>query len=211
MLLAVDKPAGLLSQGDISRSENLLDLLKGYLKERYGKPGNVFLGLVHRLDRNTSGVICFAKNSKSASRLSGQFRTNTVARIYHVVVEGHPARRRGSLTDRLGKDEDENIVTAEENGKEATLHYSVLKQGPGAALLEVRIDTGRPHQIRFQLGRAGMPVLGDKKYGVASQHIGRPAVHAASLTLTHPVSQERIVLAAPHPADIQDLIRKAVG
>lgn len=205
MLLVADKPAGLLSQGDKTDADNLLDLLKAYIKKKYHKTGNVFLGLVHRLDRNTSGVICYAKNSKAAARLSEQFRTNAVERIYHVVVAGNPKHDTGTLTDYLKKDEKTNIVRTAKTGKEAVLEYKVLERLRNAALLEVKIRTGRPHQIRVQLAHAGMPVIGDQKYGITSPAISRPAVHAQSLSLTHPVTKERLVFSADWPVDFRHL------
>jgi len=208
MLLVADKPAGLLSQGDRSGADNLLDLLKAYLKRKHRKAGNVFLGLVHRLDRNTSGVICYAKNSKAAARLSEQFRANTVERIYHVMVGGKPPHDAGTLTDYLEKDEERNIVKTAQAGKKAVLEYKVIERLKDAALLEIRIHTGRPHQIRVQLAHAGMPVIGDQKYGTASPRIGRPAVHARSLTLRHPVSKEILRLEAPVPRDMTVFISR---
>jgi 23S rRNA pseudouridine1911/1915/1917 synthase len=209
MLLVADKPAGLLSQGDTSGSDNLLDILKKYLKEKYRKEGNVFLGLVHRLDRNTSGVICFARNSKAAARLSEQFRTNAVERIYHVVVSARPELKSGTLTDFLQKDEKSNVVTTGPAGKKATLSYTVMQPLNNAALLEVKISTGRPHQIRVQLAHAGLPVIGDQKYGKRSAHIKRPAVHAAALRIDHPVTRKRLQFDSPLPADIKGLVAHA--
>lgn len=203
MLLVADKPAGLLSQGDKTDADNLLDLLKAYIKEKYHKTGNVFLGLVHRLDRNTSGVICYAKNSKAAARLSEQFRADAVERIYHVIIAGNPKHDSGTLTDYLKKDEKTNIVRTAKTGKEAVLEYKVLERLKNAALLEVKIRTGRPHQIRVQLAHAGMPIIGDQKYGVSSRAISRPAVHALELALRHPVSKTAMRFTAPLPPDMK--------
>jgi 23S rRNA pseudouridine1911/1915/1917 synthase len=157
-LIAVFKPAGVLTQGDITGDRCLMDEVSLYLKERYKKPGNVFLGLLHRLDRPVSGIVLFAKTSKGASRLSEQFRNRTIEKIYHALVLGKPKENKGTLVNFLKKNERENT-------KRAELFYEVIFSGNKYSLLKIKPQTGRFHQIRAQLSSAGYPVLGDIKYG----------------------------------------------
>lgn len=208
--LAVNKPAGLLSQGDETGESTLLDEARAYLKERYAKPGNVFVGLVHRLDRPTSGVMLLARTSKAASRLSEQFRDGTVEKVYWAVVEGNVALDSGEWSDLLLKDERRNVVEVVPPGtrgaQAATLGFKVMERSSRASLLEVRPVTGRSHQIRVQLAHRGLPILGDKKYGARTsvQALdGKPrvALHAHSLTFSHPTRREALSVTAPVPAD----------
>ncbi len=164
-VIAVVKPAGVLSQGDKTGDISIFDEVKSYLKEKYKKPGNVFLGLVHRLDRPVSGVMLFAKTSKGASRLSEQFRNKTIEKSYQALVCGKPHKSRGVLTNFLGKDEKTLKAREFEDGKEANLYYEVVKSNGKYSLLKIQIDTGKFHQIRSQLSLAGFPILGDVKYG----------------------------------------------
>lgn len=170
-LIAVYKPAGMLVQGDESGDSSLMDEVKFFLKKKYNKPGNVFLGLLHRLDRPVAGIVLFAKTSKGASRLSEQFRSRTVKKIYHCLVEGTPPEKSGTLIHFLRKDEKENRVyaTATEvpGSLRAELDYSVVKRydTTGHSLIRVELKTGRPHQIRVQLSTIGCPIVGDVKYG----------------------------------------------
>lgn len=157
-LIAVYKPAGILTQGDNSRDVCLMDTVKDYLKEKYHKPYNVFLGLLHRLDRQVSGIVLFAKTSKGASRLSEQFRSHEVEKIYHAVVLGKPKQNEGKLVNFLKKNEKENI-------KRAELFYEVLAFNKKHSLLKIKLQTGRFHQIRVQLSSMGFPILGDIRYG----------------------------------------------
>ncbi len=163
-LIAVFKPAGVLSQGDKTGDVSILDEVKKYLKEKYKKPGNVFLGLLHRLDRPVSGIILFAKTSKGASRLSEQFRNHTIEKTYHAIVIGKPEKNNGVLTNFLGKDEKLKKAKEYSDGKEANLYYEVIKSNTKYSLLKIKIDTGKFHQIRTQLSLAGFPILGDAKY-----------------------------------------------
>ncbi len=172
-IIAVVKPAGVLSQPDKTGTPSMLDEVKKYLKEKYQKPGNVFVGLVHRLDRPASGIVLFAKTSKGAARLSEQFRNKTVQKTYHVLVEGAPLKQKGVLENKLGKDS--KLLKAKEyqDGEAATLHYEVVRpesesdsgRNKKYSLLKIMIDTGKFHQIRAQLSLAGMPIVGDVKYG----------------------------------------------
>lgn len=186
-IIAAVKPAGVLSQGDSSGEPSIIDDVKRYLKEKYKKPGNVFLGLLHRLDRPVSGIMLFAKTSKGASRLSEQFRNHTVEKIYHAVVMGKPEKSRGVLTNTLGKDTKSMKAREFDDGKEANLFYEVVKSNGKYSLLRIKIDTGKFHQIRSQLSLAGFPILGDVKYG-AKEPLPDPSAQA----------DEAIALCATH-------------
>jgi 23S rRNA pseudouridine1911/1915/1917 synthase len=206
-LLAVMKPAGLLVQGDRSGDATLLDWAKGYLKEKYAKPGNVYVGLVHRLDRNVSGVVLLARTSKAASRLSACFRENTVTKTYLAVVHGVPASERGELVSWLGSAGDRHGVTRAERaafpgGRESVLRYRRLAAAGSRSLLEIQPVTGRRHQIRAQLALIGHPLLGDVKYGATERLAARRiALHAGKLEVAHPVGNRLMVLEAPVPPD----------
>jgi 23S rRNA pseudouridine1911/1915/1917 synthase len=168
-LIAVEKPAGMLVQGDETGDVSLMDEVKDYLKKRYQKPGNVFLGLIHRLDRPVSGIVLFAKTSKGASRLSEQFRNHTVEKTYHAWVEGIPKEKSATLIHYLKKDDVKNktsVFEKEAPGSQyAKLSYELLKTEGEFSLLKITLDTGRPHQIRSQLAFVGHPIVGDTKYG----------------------------------------------
>lgn len=168
-LIAVFKPAGMLVQGDETGDLCLMDEVKKYLKEKYNKPGQVFLGLLHRLDRPVSGVVLFAKTSKGAARLSEQIRTHKVKKVYQALVEGHVKKEKATLINWIRKDEQKNKVTLFDketpNSLFAELEYKVLKSNAKNSLLEINLKTGRPHQIRSQLAYIGHPIIGDLKYG----------------------------------------------
>lgn len=168
-LIAVFKPAGVLVQGDKTGDVCLMDEVKEYLKEKYHKPGNVFLGMLHRLDRPVSGVILFAKTSKGASRLSEQFRDHTIKKIYHTLVKGVPANPTATLVHYLSKDENKNIVeifnSPVGDALYAELSYELIKIVGDKSILKVILKTGRSHQIRAQLSTIGCPIIGDVKYG----------------------------------------------
>lgn len=167
-VIAVVKPAGLLIESDAHDDRCLLEDVRSYLKEKYQKPGNVFVGLIHRLDRNVSGIVVFAKTSKGASRLSAQFREHSIKKIYHALVEGKMTPSKGTLKNKLEKDEQRMKAYVSESGKEAILDYRVVKEIGGNSLVEVDLKTGRFHQIRAQFALTGHPVVGDKKYGASS-------------------------------------------
>jgi 23S rRNA pseudouridine1911/1915/1917 synthase len=201
--LAVDKPAGLLTMGDSSGQPTLVDAARDYLKRKYNKPGNVFVGVVHRLDRPVSGVVLFARTSKGASRLSEQFRLRTVEKTYHALVEGNVSPSEGILRDRLVKDRARNVVAVvdedDDDGQDCVLAYRRLRKSGRLTLVEIRPETGRSHQIRVQLSNHGWPIAGDKKYGSKIHVDGFIGLHAASLTFQHPTSKETITVSADVP------------
>ncbi len=171
--LAVNKPAGLLSQGDRSGVPSLVELAKAYLKEKYQKPGDVYLGLLHRLDRPTSGIILLAKTSKCAGRLSAQFRAGAVEKLYRAIVEGQPPDPEGEWVDMLAKDSRSNrvevVAEPSSQGKEARVGFRVLDRWRRYTVLELHPRTGRSHQLRVQLANRGLPIVGDLKYGATSR------------------------------------------
>jgi 23S rRNA pseudouridine1911/1915/1917 synthase len=208
--LAVNKPAGLPSQDDETGDPSLVSWARDDLKARYHKPGNVYVGLVHRLDRPTSGVVLLARTSKAASRLSEQFRSGRIAKLYWAIVEGGPEDAEGQWVDFLEKDREANRVRVLAGGtraaREARVDFRVLRRGKGRTKLELRPVTGRSHQLRVQLASRGMPILGDQKYGsavVLAADFGRRriALHARELTFKHPTRVEEISVVAPVQAD----------
>ncbi|MFT7582897.1 MAG: 23S rRNA pseudouridine1911/1915/1917 synthase [Myxococcota bacterium] len=208
-LLAVHKPAGLLSQAGVQGDDTVVERVREYLRATYNKPGNVYVGLVHRLDRNVSGVMLLARTSKAASRLSDAFRRRDVDKRYLAVVEGQ-APPTGQLVHHLLKTDDHGVRvvdTARDGAQRAELHFTRLASSPRHALLEVELITGRKHQVRAQLAAHGLPLVGDIRYGV-SDRVGRPALHARTLTLTHPVKKTPLALVAPVPADLRGLLER---
>ena len=208
--LVVDKPAGMLSQGDITGDPSLVDWAHAYLKVKYAKPGNVFVGLVHRLDRPTSGVVLLARTSKAASRLAEQFRDGRVQKTYLAVCEGRAAERGGVWEDRLIKDQGANkvaIAEGQEAGSQVALvDFEVAFEGGQTVGIILRPRTGRGHQLRVQLASRGLPIAGDAKYGaktrlLAADGLPRIALHAARLEFTHPTRGETCAVQAPLPSD----------
>lgn len=199
-LLVVNKPAGLLSQEDHTGDPDILTLCKEYIKKEYKKPGNVFLGLLHRLDRPVSGVMMLAKTSKAASRISEQIRRRTIKKKYLAVVTGNPPPN-GYLTHYLLKDEKTNTVRVVEpnvkHAQDAKLMFQRVETEGDLHLLKVSLITGRPHQIRVQLSQEGYPILGDQKYGESNR--STPALHAFSLELEHPTLKKEIIFSAKPP------------
>jgi 23S rRNA pseudouridine1911/1915/1917 synthase len=194
-VLVVVKPVNMPTQEDESHDRDLLTTLKENIKRRYHKPGNVFLGLVHRLDRPVGGVMVFAKTSKAASRLSDAVRTRSLDKRYLAVARGHLPAREGRLTDTLLKNRQTNTVRVVPPGtpgaKEAVLDYQVLESRQGLHLLLVHLHTGRSHQIRVQLAGAGAPLYGDQKYGGSLSRPGEQlALWAFRLAFPHPVSKQ---------------------
>ncbi len=192
-LLAVNKPSGLLSQEDHTGQPDLLNLCKEYLKKEYNKKGNVFLGLLHRLDKPVSGVMLFAKTSKAASRISEQIRKRSIKKSYYAVVEG-VAPQNGMLHDYLLKNNQTNTVSVasqkNKQAKKAELIYQRQQVENNLSLLNITLITGRPHQIRVQLSNLGYPIYGDKKYG--AKNGGDITLHASKLSFTHPTLKKEM-------------------
>jgi len=199
----VNKPARVLTMGDETGEPTLFEQAKQYLKEKYNKPGNVYLGVVHRLDRPTSGVVLFARTSKAASRLSDQLRRHAMTKTYQALVEGTPKPESGQLSHWLLKNRDTNIVGVVSKGtpdaQSAVLNYRLLKRLGKQSLLEVIPETGRSHQIRVQLAEIGTPVVGDKKYGSPTLMGGKICLHAFELEFEHPTLKEFVRVEAPVP------------
>ena len=195
-LLVVRKPAGMLVQGDRTGDVSLLEHGKAYVKAAFNKPGDAFLGLVHRLDRPTSGVMVFARTSKAASRLSEQFRAHKIGKVYWALVEGKTPGE-GRMTDRLLRAGPSSAVS--DRGREAVLGFRRLRFERGISWVEVRPETGRHHQIRVQFAHRGHPVLGDFRYGSRIRFPEKSlALHARSLSLSHPTRKEEMTFhAAP--------------
>jgi 23S rRNA pseudouridine1911/1915/1917 synthase len=191
-LLAIHKPAGKLIQQDITGDISLLEDAKHYLKERFGKPGNVYLGLVHRIDRPVSGVVLFARTSKAASRLSEQFRSSKPRKIYLAIAEGEvPAE--GRWVDCISREGVTSRLARKGEGKEARLSFRRLKYNHGLSLVEIELETGRHHQIRLQFSSREYPLLGDFRYGSKIKFGNKAiALHAHSLTVIHPTLKEKI-------------------
>lgn len=202
-LLVVEKPVNMPVQEDDSRDKDLLNVLKEDIKIRYEKPGNVYLGLVHRLDRPVGGAMVFAKTSKAASRLSDVIRKDELERRYLAVVRGVPGKKKAVLEHYLYKDTKRNKVYAvsanQKGAKKAILDYEVLSSEEGLSLLSVRLHTGRSHQIRVQLSEAGYPLYGDQKYGQKVNRAGQQiALWANQLEFPHPTTKTLIsVQSAP--------------
>ena len=205
-IIVVNKTASEIVQGDKTGDTPLSEMVKQYLKEKYNKPGNVFIGVVHRLDRPVSGLVVFAKTSKALTRLNEMFRNGEVKKTYWAIVKKRPAQLEGTLVHWLVRNAKENksypFIKEVENSKEAILHYKLIGHSQNYNLLEVDLQTGRHHQIRCQLARIGCPIKGDLKYGAPrSNPDGSISLHARKLSFIHPVSKEPIELVAPVPED----------
>ena len=206
-LLIVNKKSGDIVQGDKTGDKPLSDVVKEYIKEKYNKPGEVFLGVVHRLDRPTSGIIIFARTSKALERLNKMLRERTISKTYWAVVKNTPLKEKDSLIHFLKKNPKNNkstVFTKETDAsKKAILHYSVIKKLDNYSLLEIDLETGRHHQIRAQLAYIGSPIKGDLKYGASrSNKDGSIHLHARKISFTHPVSKENISILAPIPNEV---------
>lgn len=201
-LIAVNKPSGVLVQPDASGAVSFMDITREYIRIKHHKPGNVFLGLIHRLDRPVSGVVLFAKTSKAAARISEQIRSRTVEKTYWALVHGPPSPALGSITSYLKKGEKKVTLVeeGEKTAKEAVLSYTTLRGVKGKTLLEIRLHTGRKHQIRAQLSELGHPIEGDVKYGAPwSLEDGSIRLTAKALRFKHPTRDEQITIEAPAP------------
>lgn len=206
-LLIVNKRPGDIVQGDKTGDTPLVDILKSYLKEKYAKPGNVFLGVVHRLDRPTSGILVFARTSKALSRMNELFKTKKVSKTYWALVKNAPPAQSGTLKNFLKKNNERNksfVVDKKTQGaKEAILHYSWIGSSREYHLLEIQLETGRHHQIRVQLAHIGCPIKGDLKYGFArSNQDASISLHSRKMRFVHPVSKEEIDIVANAPGKL---------
>lgn len=199
-IVVVIKPQNVPSAPDESGDKDMLSLVKEYIKEKYNKKGEAFIGLVHRLDRPTGGIMVFARNSKSAKRLSEMFKTHEVEKVYYAVTSTPVKVKKQNLVNYLKKDEKENLVKivpmGEKGAKRAELSYSLLQGDEKQSLLEVKILTGRSHQIRVQLAAIGCPLVGDVKYGKASGKTSSLGLWAGKLSFTHPTTKERLTFLA---------------
>jgi 23S rRNA pseudouridine1911/1915/1917 synthase len=203
-LLIINKTAGTLVQGDETGDKPLVELGKEYIKEKYKKPGEVFLGVVHRLDRPVSGVVVFARTSKALERMNALFRNKETEKTYWALVSNKPPQQEDRLIHWLIKDEKKNKTTAykKENpqGQLSELSYKLISQKAGLYLLEVKPITGRPHQIRVQLASIGCPIVGDLKYGYSSPNEDASiCLHARQLKFIHPVKKEPVTISAQLP------------
>ena len=203
-IIAVNKKSGDIVQGDKTGDAPLSDFVKAYIKKKYNKPGEVFLGTIHRLDRPTSGVVLYARTSKALSRMNEQFREKQVQKTYWAVVDNNPPNTSGTLENYLQKNQKQNksYITKNEAGKHAVLDYKLLKKLDNFFHLEIRPKTGRHHQIRVQLAHIGSIIKGDLKYG-AKRSNKDASIHllAQKLEFIHPVTKENITITAPAPKE----------
>lgn len=205
-LIIVNKRSGDIVQGDKTGDKPLSDVVKEYIKDKYNKPGAVYLGTVHRLDRPTSGVVIYARTSKALERLNKMLREKTIKKTYWAVIEKFPKKENATLINYLKKNPKNNKSTAYvkeiDGSKKAILHYQLLKKLDNYSLLEIDLETGRHHQIRVQLSNIGSIIKGDLKYGAKrSNKDGSINLHARRIEFTHPVSKDLIKITAPTPKD----------
>ncbi len=205
-VIVVNKQASEIVQGDKTGDETLPDVIKHYLKEKYQKPGNVFCGVVHRLDRPTSGAVVFARTSKALERLNGQFREKETNKVYWAIVESKPPKNSDTLVHFLRKNEQQNksyaSLTEQTGTKKAVLHYRLVASSDRYHLLEIELETGRHHQIRVQLSSIGCIIKGDVKYGAKrSNPDASICLHARTLSFHHPTTKELLKIVAPTPND----------
>ena len=207
-IIIVNKTASEIVQGDKTGDTPLSETVKEYLKEKYQKPGNVFIGVTHRLDRPVSGLVLFAKTSKALSRLNEMFKRGEVKKTYWAVVKNRPAQEEGTLSHWMVRNEKQNKSYAYDKekpgSKHAILDYRLIAASDNYFLLEVDLKTGRHHQIRCQLAKMGCPIKGDLKYGFArSNPDGSICLHARRISFIHPVSKEQITVEAPLPSSFK--------
>ncbi|MUV02548.1 RNA pseudouridine synthase [Flavobacterium rakeshii] len=205
-IIVVNKRVGDIVQGDKTGDKPLSDVVKEYLKEKYNKPGNVYLGVVHRLDRPTTGIVLFARTSKALPRLNDLFKNRETQKTYWAVVKNKPKKETDTLVHYLKRNEKSNTSRAHvkevPNSKKASLDYTIIKTLNNYYVLEVNLHTGRHHQIRSQLSAIGSPIKGDLKYGFdRSNPDGGIHLHARKLEFIHPVTKEHLVITAPVPND----------
>ena len=206
-IIAVNKTCSEIVQGDKTGDTPLSEIVKAYIKEKYNKPGEVFLGVTHRLDRPTSGVVLFARTSKALTRLNAMFQSHEqIQKTYWAIVQGCPKQSEGRLENWLIRNEEQNksyiVKPNANNAKKAILCYRTLVRGENYTLLEVNLETGRHHQIRCQLAAIGCPIKGDLKYGAKrSNPDGGISLHARQIAFIHPVSKQPLCITAPVPND----------
>lgn len=198
-IIVVEKPINIPTCEDDSKDVDLLSLVKLYLKEKYKKPGNVYLGLVHRLDRPVGGIMVFAKTSKAASRLNDQIRNNEVTKKYYAVITGILKNKSDILKDYLLKDSKTNKVIVDKKGKYAELDYKVIAEKENLSLVEVNLHTGRSHQIRVQFSSRNYPLFGDQKYNKKAIVGEQIALYSFSLSFKHPISKEMMTFTLEKP------------
>ena len=205
-IIIVNKTVSEIVQGDKTGDKPLSEIVKEYLKEKYNKPGNVFCGVTHRLDRPTSGIVVFAKTSKALARLNDMFKNKEISKTYWAVIKEIPKLAEGTLRHYLVRNEKQNKSYAYDlekpNSKLAVLHYKLISRSDKYNMLEIDLETGRHHQIRCQLAKIGCPIKGDLKYGAdRSNPDGGISLHARKISFIHPVSKEPIDVIAPVPDD----------
>ena len=205
-LLVVEKPVNILSQGDDTNDKDMVNLLKNYVKEKYKKPGNVFIGLVHRLDRPVGGVMVFAKTSKAASRLSEQVRNKSFKKTYRAVIHGTMNKKEDTLKDYLYKNKKTNMVSVvnknHKEAKNAELDYETLQSKNNFSLVQIDLKTGRPHQIRVQFASRKHPLFGDQRYGQDVNKVGQQiALWSYKIEITHPTTKEKMEFICEPPKE----------
>ena len=205
-IIIVNKDSSEIVQGDKTGDKPLSETVKEYLKAKYNKPGNVYVGVAHRLDRPTSGIVMFAKTSKALPRLNNMFKNKEVEKTYWAIVKRRPEHEQGTLKHYLVRNEKQNKSYTHDNekvnSKIAILHYKLISHSDHYNLLEINLETGRHHQIRCQLAKIGCPIKGDLKYGAErSNPDGSISLHARRISFIHPVSKEKIEVTAPVPGD----------
>lgn len=205
-LLVVEKPVNILSQGDDTNDKDMVNLLKQYVKEKYNKPGNVFIGLVHRLDRPVGGVMVFAKTSKAASRLSEQVRNKTFKKVYRAIIHGKMDKKESTLRDYLYKNKKTNMVSVvnknHKEAKDAELSYKTLNKENGFSLVEINLKTGRPHQIRVQFASRKHPLFGDQRYGQDVNKVGQQiSLWSYKIEIQHPTTKEKMEFTCEPPQE----------
>ena len=188
-IIVVEKPINIPVQEDDSKDMDFLNMIKNYIKEKYNKPGNVYVGLVHRLDRPVGGLMVFAKTSKAASRLSEQVRLNKLNKVYHAVLEGIPAKE-GHLEDYLLKDNKTNTTRVDKSGKLSILDYKLISTVENLSLVKIFLKTGRSHQIRVQFSSRKVPLYGDQRYNKNAKIGQQIALYATELSFEHPTTKE---------------------
>ena len=198
-LLVVEKPINIPVQEDNSKDKDLLNVLKEYIKKRDNKPGNVYLGLIHRLDRPVGGVMVFAKTSKCASRLSEQIRNHKFQKTYYAVIEGK-IDLKGIFKDKLLKNQKTNIVSVDSKGKDSELSYTCIDYKENMSLVKIDLKTGRSHQIRVQFSSRGYPLYGDQKYNKNSKVGQQIALFSNSITFEHPITKEKVTFEIKLPS-----------